>query len=57
MRALPSSQQRPRLTTLDRHEPVARPATTTAMLRRTLCCVLALSTPYAVFLLNGALRP
>lgn len=57
MRTPPFSQKRPRFTTLDRRDYVARPATTAAMLRRTLCCVLALSTPYAMFLLNGALRP
>lgn len=27
------------------------------MLARGLCCVLALMTPYAMFLLNGALHP
>jgi hypothetical protein len=34
-----------------------RSSTTIAMLRRIACCGLALSTPYAMFLLNGALKP
>lgn len=57
MRILPSSRQRHRLTAHAGHRHVDRPATTAAMLGRTFCCALALSTPYAMFLLNGVLRP
>lgn len=36
---------------------VTRRSETVAMLRRSFCCALALSTPYVMFLLNGMLRP
>ena len=53
----PSSRSRHPAGTRDLLDYVARRSETAAMLRRSLCCVLALSTPYAMFLLNGVLRP
>jgi hypothetical protein len=52
-----SSRPSHRLSPHKRSAFVARRSETACLLGRDLCCLIALSTPYAMFLLNGAVHP
>jgi hypothetical protein len=52
-----SSRQPPSWPGLVDLDVVVRRSGAVGMLARAFCCILALTTPYAMFLLNGALHP